>query len=136
MFRHLLLRSIGPVALGVLTLSACGQAAPPVTPPAHDGQAQAVVADPPDQNTQCGTVPAADGRQAKVIIRGGAVECAEAVTLLTQYFGRLTPEAAANPDGAGPVALDPWTCGSDPGSVLTATCSTEDGREVAAEPAR
>jgi hypothetical protein len=120
----------------VLTLSACGQGAPPAAPPADAGQAQAALADPPDQNIQCGTVPAADGLQAKVIIRQGAVDCAEAVTLLTQYFGRLTPSAIANPDGAGPVALDPWTCGSDPGSVLTATCSTEDGREVGSEPAR
>ncbi|GAB2970397.1 hypothetical protein LWP59_14895 [Amycolatopsis acidiphila] len=136
MSRQIPLRSIGPVAACVLTLSACGGQGVPPPAPVDAGQAQAVLADPPAQNIQCGTVPANDGQQAKVIIRQGAVECAEAVTLLTQYFARVTPAAAASPDGAGPVALDPWTCGSDPGSVLTATCSTEDGRQVGSEPAR
>lgn len=136
MSRQFLLRSIGSVAVCVLTLSACGgQDAPPAAP-VDGGQAQAIVADPSAEEIQCGTLPATNGQQAKVIIRQGSVECAEAVTLLTQYFARVTPAEAASPDGAGPVALDPWTCGSDAGSVLTATCSTEDGREVDSQPAR
>ncbi|GAA5157031.1 hypothetical protein [Amycolatopsis dongchuanensis] len=130
------LRSIGFVAVCLFTLSACGGQEAPPAPPAGGGEAQAVLASPPAEDVQCGTVPSADGTQAKVIIREGAVECAEAVTLLTQYFARVTPAAAASPDGAGPIAIEPWTCGSEPGSVVTATCSTEDGREVAAEPAR
>lgn len=136
MSRHSLLRSIGVGAACVLTLSACdGRAAPPPAP-ADAGQAEAFAAGPAATDIRCGSVPATDGQQAQVIIRRGAVECAEAVTVLTQYFGRITPAAAANPDGAGPIALDPWTCASDPGSVITATCSTEDGREIGAEPAR
>ncbi|MTD58545.1 hypothetical protein [Amycolatopsis pithecellobii] len=136
MSRQFVLRSIGPVAVCVLTLSACGSQAAPPPVPVQGQDVQAVLGVPPAQNIQCGTVPASGGAQAKVTIREGVVECAEAVTVLTQYFGRLTAAAAASPDGAGPIAIDPWTCGSDAGSVVTATCSTEDGREIDAEPAR
>ncbi|WP_236793166.1 hypothetical protein [Amycolatopsis sp. GM8] len=136
MSRQFLLRSIGPIAVGVFTLSACAGQAAPSSAPSGAAPLQAVMGDVPAQNTQCGMVPAPGGQQAKVTIRQGAVQCAEATALLAQYFGRVTPAQAASPDGAGPVALDPWTCGSDAGSVLTATCSTEDGREIDAEPAR
>lgn len=131
-----LLRSIGSAAACVLTLSACGSQPAPAPLPVVTGGAEAVLAEPPTQDVPCGTVPTGDGDEAKVVIRLGEVECAEAVTLLTQYFARVTPAAAASPDGAGPIAVGEWTCGSEPASVATATCSTEDGREVAAEPAR
>lgn len=134
MSRQFLLRSIGSVAVCVLTLSACGgQDAPPAAS-SGGAQGQAVMAGPPVEEIPCGTVPATDGQQAKVSIQQGSVDCAEAVTLLTQYFAHVTPAAAASPDGAGPIALDAWTCGSDPGSALTATCSTEDGRQVDSQP--
>ncbi|TNC25489.1 hypothetical protein FG385_14880 [Amycolatopsis alkalitolerans] len=126
--------STGSVAACVLALSACGggQPAPPAAPP-DTGVAQGVAA---TRDVQCGTVPAPGGQRAKVVVQQGGVECAEALTVLTQYFGRVTPAEAASPDGAGPVAVDPWTCASEPASVPAATCSTEDGRQIAAEPAR
>ena len=124
---------ITPVLAGLLALSACGsgpatQAVP--GPPADvAAPANAVKA------LSCGIVPAADGAQAKVLVRQGNVDCAQATAVATQYFARLSPADRANPDGAGPVALEEWTCGSDPGSPLTATCSTEDGREIGTVPA-
>jgi hypothetical protein len=122
----------GAAALCALTLGACGGQA--ATAPVVPNQVQAVVADPPSQDIPCGTVTATGGAQAKVIVRQGGVDCADATTLLTRYFAKLTPADLASPDGAGPVALDPWTCGSDPGATLTATCSTEDGREIDTQP--
>lgn len=134
--RHFALRSIGALALCALTLGACGaQSAQPAPSPGAAPEAQAARDDLQAQDIPCGSVPATGDKQAKVVIRQGAVECAEARTVFTQYFARLSPADAASPSGAGPLALQAWTCGSDPGTVTAATCSTEDGRQIDAQPA-
>ncbi|HVW41758.1 MAG TPA: hypothetical protein VHC18_10440 [Amycolatopsis sp.] len=115
-----------PLTAGALALTACGGGPAPAAP-APAAQSAAPVS--------CGTVPATHGTQAKVLVRQGNVDCAQAGAVATRYFARLTAADLANPDGAGPVALDPWTCGSDPGAPLTATCSTEDDREIGTVPA-
>lgn len=122
----------GAVAACALALGACGGQA--ATAPVLPTQAEAVAVDPPAQDIPCGTVTATGDAQATVIVRQGSVDCADATTLLTRYFAKLTPADLAGPDGSGPVALDPWTCGSDPGAPRTATCSTEDGREIDTQP--
>jgi hypothetical protein len=70
--------------------------------------------------------------KAKIVVREGAVDCGQANDLLTHYFHGLTPADIAKPDGAGPISVGRWTCGSGPipTSSDVATCSTEDGREV------
>jgi hypothetical protein len=86
-------------------------------------------ADPSPTAIPCGKVPAVQGAQADVVIRGGTVDCPEATKLLTDYFKQLTPADLASPDGAGPVVLGEWTCGSGAGDPVT-SCSTEDSRQV------
>ncbi|HET6500909.1 MAG TPA: hypothetical protein VFG87_09125 [Amycolatopsis sp.] len=126
---------LGPAA-GVLVLAACGAApaspglpTPPppaaarVTPPALD-----------DAVTACGSMPVTGG-SARAFVREGAVGCDEARRLLARYFAELTPAERARPGGAGPIPLDSWTCGSDPGTPFAATCSTEDNRQIDAQPA-
>jgi hypothetical protein len=115
---------VGPVAACVLSLAACGTAGNPAPPP------QGAAAVP----TACGVLPAAGGTT-KAFVREGAVPCDEAKSLLARYFAQLTPADLANPNGAGPVPLGAWTCGSNPGAPLSATCSTEDDRQIAASPA-
>ena len=124
-------RLIIPVAACALTLTACG--GEPATDPAVT--ARAAAASTSAEAIPCGSVPATEGKQAKVVVRQGDVGCGQATAVATQYFARLTPTDLASPDGAGPVALEDWTCGSDAGSPLTATCSTEDDREIATVPA-
>ncbi|HJQ47939.1 MAG TPA: hypothetical protein VJ870_16725 [Amycolatopsis sp.] len=119
-----------PAVAGALALTACGgaPAAPQVT-------AQAAAAPVSTQAVPCATVAASSSSQVRVLVRQGNVDCAQATAIATQYFARLTPADRADPGGAGPVALEEWTCGSDPGSPLTATCSTEDNREIGTVPA-
>ncbi|QWF85531.1 hypothetical protein [Amycolatopsis sp. CA-230715] len=133
-------RLLGIAALAcALPLAACsGQDTP--SAPAPDNAAQTggtppgpasdPAAHPAAPGTECGPVPSVNGAKAKVVVTAGAVDCAQATTLLTQYFQKLTPADLANPDGAGPVALGEWTCGSGPASAPATTCSTEDNRQV------
>jgi hypothetical protein len=133
-----LLATTGTVAL----LSACGGEAP-APPPAgaepaaavQAGPAAAPATDPAPANTECGTVPATGATKAKVVIRAGAIDCAQATDVLTRYFQQLTPADAARPDGAGPIVLGGWTCGSGSPTDPT-TCSTEDGRQIDGVPVK
>jgi len=120
-------RLVIPLAAGAFALAACGADATPAPAAAPGPEQTAEVA--------CGTVPAVDGARAKVVVRRGNVDCVQATAVATQYFARLSPSDIARPDGAGPVAIDPWTCGSDAGAALNATCSTEDNREIDTSPA-
>jgi hypothetical protein len=123
-------RMLGPVAACALVLGACGpQSAPTASVPSQ----AAAVASPSASLFRCGPIAGPHG-SAQVTVRGAAVGCDEAKTLLTQYFTRLAPAELANPEGAGPVALGPWTCGGDPGEPLSASCSTEDDRQVSGSP--
>ncbi|KAA9151346.1 hypothetical protein FPZ12_039160 [Amycolatopsis acidicola] len=122
-----------PLTASALALAACASSPAPA-PPAPADAAAAVMADPPEESVECGTVTGTGNAQAKVTVRHGEVDCAAAATLMTRYFAKLTKTDLSRADGAGPVALDPWTCGSDAGTPLSATCSTEDGREVVARP--
>ncbi|WP_027941710.1 hypothetical protein [Amycolatopsis taiwanensis] len=123
-------RLLGPVAACALVLGACGtQTAPGAPIPSQAAE----VASPSAAPVPCGTVTGPRG-PARVSVQGRTVACDEAKTLLTQYFARLTPADLVNPDGAGPLALGPWTCGSDPGAPLAANCSTEDDREIISNP--
>ncbi|HVV10603.1 hypothetical protein [Amycolatopsis sp.] len=117
-----------------LTLGACASQSPAPAPVAPQ-QAAALMAEPPARAVECGTVTGPGNVQVKVSVQQGDVDCASATTLMTRYFARLTAADLARTDGAGPVALDPWTCGSDPGQPLSATCSTEDSLEVTTRPA-
>jgi hypothetical protein len=126
------------IAASALVLSGCGNGVPgaqsaPVSPSASSSQpgpAGSPTAVAAAAGTRCGKVPAARGRQAEVIIRGGTVECAQATQLITQYFKTLSPGALASPDGPGPIPLGAWTCGSGPGGDPVTTCSTEDDGQV------
>ncbi|SDW45492.1 hypothetical protein SAMN05421504_101626 [Amycolatopsis xylanica] len=119
-----------------LALAGCGSdaATPPPAPssPAAaappSGPAPSPAANPAAAGTQCGEVPAKD-KQAKVTVRGGAVDCAQATQVVTEYFRKLTPAEAKSPQGPGPIAVGEWTCGSGPNDPVT-TCSTEDDRQV------
>jgi hypothetical protein len=133
MKRPLILR-FGPALACALALTACGGQAVTTPPPAD--QVLAAMANPPAKDIPCGTVAGAGGTLAKVTIRQGAVDCGQAGALIARYFTKLTPSDLSNPDGAGPIALDPWTCGSAPAAPLAATCSTEDGREVDTQPSQ
>jgi hypothetical protein len=140
-----LLSATGAVAL----LSACGggDAAPQAPAPTAEavaapaGPAPAPAAHPAAANTECGAVPAVGAARAvptaraNVVVRAGAVDCPQATDVFTQYFRKLTPADAARPDGAGPVVLGGWTCGSGSPTDPT-TCSTEDGRQIDAVPAK
>lgn len=123
-------RMLGPVAACALVLSACGTQTAPVAPAPSQAAAMAV---PSATALPCGTLAGPRG-PARISVEGGTVACDEAKTVLTQYFARLAPADLANPQGAGPVVLGPWTCGSNPGAPLAATCSTEDDRQVASTP--
>lgn len=125
-----ILWTLGLTATWVLALGAChGEAPPDAAPSPAAGQAGVSRSWEP-----CGTVSVPGGStQASVL--GGTVSCEEVKALLTRYFADLTPIDLARPDGAGPVAVGAWTCGSDPGVPLSATCSTEDDRQVTATPA-
>jgi hypothetical protein len=113
------------VAVSALLLTGCGSSEPPVrSAPSASHEAEATAPAIP-----CGKVPATKGVQADVVVRGGTVDCAQATQVITQYFQKLSPSEAASPDGAGPVALGEWTCGSGAGDPVT-TCSTEDSRQV------
>lgn len=119
-----------PAAACALVLAACGtQSAPPSPAPSAAGSAAGPTAAP----VACGSVTGPRGA-AQVTVRAGTVGCDEAKSVLAQYFAGLAPADLTDPQGAGPVALGPWTCGSDPGQPLSATCSTEDNREVAGSP--
>ncbi|NKQ52623.1 hypothetical protein HFP15_06985 [Amycolatopsis sp. K13G38] len=114
-----------PLAACAFALAACGtDLTTASTPAVAQDQTEAA------REVPCGTVPAAAGARANVVVRRGNVDCAQATAVVTRYFARLSPSDAARPDGAGPVALEEWTCGSDPGVALNATCSTEDDREI------
>jgi hypothetical protein len=115
------------IAASALLLTACGGGEPAAqaTPaPSHEAEAAATSPAIP-----CGKVPATKGVQADVLVRAGTVDCAQATQVITQYFQKLSPSEAASPDGAGPIALNEWTCGSAAGTPVT-TCSTEDSRQV------
>lgn len=121
---------LGLLASCTLALAAC---ATPTAPPPSPSPA-AAMAGPAPAPVPCGAVSGPRGT-ARVSVQLGAVGCDEARALLAQYFTRLTPADLANPEGAGPIALGAWTCGSDPGAPLAASCSTEDDRQIASTPA-
>ncbi|MFC4080675.1 hypothetical protein [Amycolatopsis samaneae] len=104
-------------------LAGCGAGAPSAPPAAPARQAAAV--GPALPGTACGEVRTPSGKAAKVVASGKA-DCAQAVRVFTDYFTKVSPEAAS-----GPVALGDWTCGSTPGDPVT-ICSTEDDRQVSA----
>ncbi|HEV7978142.1 hypothetical protein [Amycolatopsis sp.] len=115
----------GVIAASVLLLTGCGGGSP-ATQSAPTPSPEAPATSPA---IPCGKVPATKGVQADVLVRAGTVDCAQATQVITQYFQKLSPSEAASPDGAGPVALGEWTCGSGAGTPVT-TCSTEDSRQV------
>ena len=121
-------RLLLPVAACVLLLAACGGQRNTPAVPVQQG-----VVTPSPAAIQCGTVPAAGGSP-HVVVQQGKIGCDEAKSLLTQYFAKLSPADLASPDGAGPIAIGPWTCGSNPAAPLAAACSTEDDRQVSAAP--
>lgn len=122
--------TLGLTATCVLALGACRGVTPSseATTPAA-GQASTSFSPEP-----CGTVSVPEG-SAQAFVFGEGVSCEEVKALLTQYFTNLTPVDLTRPDGAGPVAVGVWTCGSEPGAPLSATCSTEDDRQVTTAPA-
>lgn len=122
--------TLGLTATCVLTLGACQGETP--SPETSSPMAEQAVTTPSLE--PCGTVSVPEG-STQAFVRGGTVSCEDAKTLLTQYFTKLTPVDLTQPDGAGPVAVGAWTCGSDPGAPLSATCSTEDDLQVTALPA-
>ncbi|MFD2416962.1 hypothetical protein [Amycolatopsis pigmentata] len=122
--------TLGLAATCVLALGACqGEARSSEPPSPAAGQA-----DTSPSLEPCGTVSVPEG-STQAFVLGEAVSCEEVKALLTEYFTKLTPVDLTRPDGAGPVAVGAWTCGSDPGAPLSATCSTEDDRQVTAAPA-
>ncbi|MEC3980872.1 hypothetical protein [Amycolatopsis sp. H20-H5] len=117
------------LAASAALLAGCGGASPaPAAAPPPQAKAQAA-AGPTTTSTPCGEVAGSGGAQTKVAVRG-AVDCAQAKSLLTDYFAKLTPAEANSPDGPGPIALGEWTCGSGPGGDPVTSCSTEDDRQV------
>ena len=118
------------IAASAFLLTGCGggTTAPPAAPADPGAASVAAAADPPPLAIQCGKVPAGNGAQADVVIRAGVVDCPQATKLITEYFQKLSPDEV-NSDGAGPLALAEWTCGSGPNDPVT-TCSTEDSRQV------
>jgi hypothetical protein len=123
------------IAASALLLAGCGATSAQNAPAGSPGAALASSSlndlPAPTTATPCGKVPAVPGAQADVVIRAGAVDCPQATRVVTQYFQKLSPSEAASPNGAGPVALGEWTCGSATGDPVT-TCSTEDDRQVEA----
>jgi hypothetical protein len=126
-----------PVAAALLLAAGCGADGPadePATqhqvPAADTGPAGMPAAQPATPGTECGVVPAIGGAMSMVVVRAGAVDCAQATTVLTRYFAKLTPAQAASPEGSEPVPLGAWTCASGPATDPWTTCSTEDGRQV------
>lgn len=115
----------------MVLLGACGGQRAPARTPQPEPFA---VAGPSATGTRCGTVTGSLG-SARAYVREGDVGRREATSLLTQYFTRLTPAEEAEPNGAGPVVIGQWTCGSDAGAPLSAACSTEDDRQIATTPA-
>lgn len=120
------LPTLGAVAACVFAIGACGSETAPAPAPSQGAPA-------PSAPTSCGTVSVTEG-SAAAFVREGTTGCDEAKSLLTQYFAKLTPADLASPGGAGPIALGSWTCGSDAGTPLSATCSTEDNRQIATTP--
>lgn len=118
--------TLGLTATCVLGLGACHGEAPSAATPSPAGSSPSL--------EPCGTVSVPEG-STQAFVLGGTLSCEDVKALLTQYFTRLTPVDLTRPDGAGPVAVGAWTCGSDPGTPLSATCSTEDDQQVTAAPA-
>jgi hypothetical protein len=123
------------ITASALLLAGCGATSAHNAPAGSPGPALASSSphDVPASTTAtpCGRVPTVPGAQADVLIRAGAVNCPQATRVITQYFQKLSPSEAASPNGAGPMALGEWTCGSATGDPVT-TCSTEDDRQVEA----
>jgi hypothetical protein len=117
------------IAASAFLLGGCGGGETPAQNAPATLSATVAMADPSAAPTPCGKVPATQGTQADVVIRGGTVDCPQATKLISDYFKKLSPAEANSPDGAGPVALGEWTCGSGAGDPVT-TCSTEDNRQV------
>jgi hypothetical protein len=122
------LPSCALIAASAFLLAGCGGGGTTASNAPADSPAAVAAADPAPLDIQCGKVPATKGAQADVVIRAGAVDCPQATKLITDYFQKLSPDEV-NSDGAGPVALAEWTCGSGPNDPVT-TCSTEDSRQV------
>ncbi|WP_158885728.1 hypothetical protein [Amycolatopsis anabasis] len=132
------------VPAAALLLAGCGGGDNPDQPPASQsspaaaaptGPALLPAANPAAPGTDCGPVTAIGGAKAKVVVREGSEDCAQATQVLTEYFQKITPAEANKPDGAGPVSLGGWTCGSGSPTDPT-TCSTEDGRLIEGSPAK
>ncbi len=105
------MQHMGQIALAVLALAlAAGCSATSSSQPAATGQRASAASGQSAALMTCGTLDTAAHVPVKVQVPRGAVACAVALRVQSDYTRKLSAGQAPGNGGGGPVPVDGWTC--------------------------